>query len=337
MDPLTQGVVGAVAAQQAVKRSHLLIATILGFLSGMCPDLDVFIRSDSDPLLALEFHRQFTHSLLFIPLGSAVCAFIFYSLFIRTAWISDPLLTFKRIWLYCALGYGSHGLLDTYTTYGTQLLWPLSNARAAWNIISIIDPLFTLPLLALILTAVLRKNKTFSYLALAWFIIYSVIGVVQRERAESIGLALAESRGHAHVQLAAKPSFANLLVWKIVYSVDSTYYVDAVKVGLTHHIFEGGSVKKLDMATDFPWLDPYSQQARDIERFRWFSNGYLALSPQHPHYIIDIRYSMIPNEIDGLWGIQLNKSATVEEHVQYKVNRDRNKASFGRLWSMIFH
>ena len=39
----------------------------IGFLSGLAPDLDIFIRSESDPLLFLEFHRQFTHSLIFIP------------------------------------------------------------------------------------------------------------------------------------------------------------------------------------------------------------------------------------------------------------------------------
>jgi len=36
---------------------------MLGFLSGMAPDLDILIRSSTDPLLSLEYHRQFTHFL----------------------------------------------------------------------------------------------------------------------------------------------------------------------------------------------------------------------------------------------------------------------------------
>ena len=78
MDPLTQGVVGAVASQQPASRKTILVATILGFFSGLAPDLDIFIRSDKDPLLALEFHRQFTHSLVFIPIGGLICAAVFY-------------------------------------------------------------------------------------------------------------------------------------------------------------------------------------------------------------------------------------------------------------------
>ncbi|GAL32009.1 integral membrane protein [Vibrio maritimus] len=43
-----------------------MVAGALGLLSGLAPDIDVLIRSSHDPLLFLEFHRQFTHSLLFI-------------------------------------------------------------------------------------------------------------------------------------------------------------------------------------------------------------------------------------------------------------------------------
>ena len=50
MDPLTQGVVGAVVSQQPANRKTYLLATILGFLSGLAPDLDIFIRSNEDPL-----------------------------------------------------------------------------------------------------------------------------------------------------------------------------------------------------------------------------------------------------------------------------------------------
>ena len=114
MDPLSQGVIGAVAAQQKTTKNHFVIATILGFLSGMAADLDIFIRSSNDPLLYLEFHRQFTHSLIFIPVGGFVCAIFFYYLFLRNREI-----TFKQTYIYCTLGYATHGLLDSCTTYGT--------------------------------------------------------------------------------------------------------------------------------------------------------------------------------------------------------------------------
>ncbi len=129
MDPLTQGVFGSVAAQQFAKKQYFILATVLGFFSGLAPDLDILIRSDTDALLALEYHRQFTHSLFFIPFGGLLCAVFFYYTLARRAGLS-----FKSTWLFCGLGYATHGLLDACTTYGTQLLWPFSNARFAWNL-----------------------------------------------------------------------------------------------------------------------------------------------------------------------------------------------------------
>ena len=83
MDPLTQGVLGSAVAQQSANKKNIIIATLFGFLSGLAPDLDIFIRSNHDPLLALEYHRQFTHSLIFIPIGGLICAVIFYYLFAK--------------------------------------------------------------------------------------------------------------------------------------------------------------------------------------------------------------------------------------------------------------
>ena len=330
MDPLSQGVIGAVAAQQKTTKNHFVIATILGFLSGMSADLDIFIRSSNDPLLYLEFHRQFTHSLIFIPVGGFVCAIFFYYLFLRNREI-----TFKQTYIYCTLGYATHGLLDSCTTYGTQLLWPFTDDRVAWNTISIIDPLFTIPLLSLIIVAVIKKKKVISYLALFWVVFYSIFGLIQKERAEAIGNELANSRGHDLINVVAKPSFANLIVWKIIYTTTDSYYIDAVRLGLRENIIEGVKVDKLNIQKSFPWLDLKSQQARDIERFRWFSNGYLALSETHPNRIIDIRYSMLPNEGHGLWGIELRPNANQSDHVVTVSNRRSDMETYKKLWKMI--
>ena len=71
------------------------------------------------------------------------------------------------------------------------------------------------------------------------------------------------------------------------------------------------------MRRDFPWLDPDSRQARDVERFRWFSDGYVAVDPRVPNRIVDMRYSMVPNTIDPLWGIELDPEAPPDGHVRY--------------------
>ncbi|MBY6196224.1 metal-dependent hydrolase [Vibrio hangzhouensis] len=331
MDPLSQGVLGASLSQSASKKQHLVVAGVLGLLAGMAPDLDVLIRSSRDPLLFLEFHRQFTHSLLFIPIGSLLCALLLHSLYAKKRG-----LAFKQSWLYCALGYSTHALLDSCTSYGTQLFWPLTNERYAWNMVSVIDPLFTLPILILLVLATLKRRPWLARIAFIWALTYPTLGLIQRDRAEAVGWQLAKARQHTPIQLEAKPSFANILVWKVVYQTEKHYFVDAVRVGTSVKTYPGESIAKLDVSRDFPWLDPSSQQARDIERFRWFSNGYLAQDPTNELHIMDVRYSIVPNQLKALWSIKLSPSANGDTHVEYATHRDTSPASREALYRMLF-
>ncbi len=319
MDPLTQGALGASLPQSLSNKKTVLLAGILGFISGMAPDLDVFIRSNSDPLLFLEYHRQFTHSLVFIPIGGFICACLLYALIAR-----HSSLNFKQTYLFCTLGYATHGLLDSCTSYGTQLLWPFSNHRYSWDTISIIDPILTVPLLLLVILSMLFKQSKFALLALIWVVCYQLVGLYQNHRATDIGWQLAEQRGHTPIRLEAKPSFANIILWKIIYEVEDGFHVDGVRVGLKTKTYPGTLISKLDVSRDFPWLDPHSQQAKDLTRFSWFSQGYVAVDPNNPLRVIDARYSLLPNEAKGLWSIWLTPAASDDQHVEYRTDRQIN-------------
>ena len=328
MDPVTQGTIGAVLPQTLGKK-NLGIVALLGFLSGMAPDLDILIRSNTDPLLSLEYHRQFTHSLIFIPFGGLICALFLFVVFKKIS----P-FNFKKTWLYCTLGYGSHGLIDACTSYGTLLFWPFSDIRIAWNNISIIDPLFTLPLILLIVIATIKKKNIYSKIALAWAVTYLTLGVYLHNVAINVGKEIAEQRGHIVTRIKAKPSFGNLILWKTIYETDGKFYVDATNLFFSN-IISGESIKKLNLKKDFPWLEKESQQYKDVDRFKWFSNDFLAVNPNNKNQIVDIRYSGIPNEIGGLWGIQLNPNKHNHEHVEFVSMRSASIERFKVLRDMI--
>jgi inner membrane protein len=328
MDPLSQATLGAAAAQSVMKKADLARIGVIGALAGMAPDLDVLIQSPTDPLLQLEYHRQFTHSLLFIPIGALVCAVAFWP-FVRHH------MSFKAIWLAALAGYATHGLLDACTTYGTLLLWPFSDARIAWNTISVVDPLFTLPLLGFVIAAGVKKSQLIGRLGIAWVAFYLSIGVIQEERAMVAGEALAAQRRHAPAIVSAKPSFGNLLLWKTVYEYDDHFWVDAVRAGGEVTIIEGDHVARLNLQSSFPWLDTDSQQARDVGRFRWFSNDYLAVDRDDPLLVVDMRYSHLPNEIKGLWGIRLDPDAPADVHVTWVARRSADSKRFEQLWAML--
>lgn len=329
MDPISQGALGAACGQCTSRSRRLMPATIAGCIAGMAADTDILIRSSTDPLLFLEFHRHFTHSLAFIPVGALLCAALLQR-FMRER------LRFRETLLACLAGYASHGLLDACTAYGTQLLWPFSDARIAWNNVSVIDPLFTLPLGALVLLAVRRQRPALAWYALGWAIAWLSLGYLQMHRALDVGAELAATRGHSPARARAMPSIGNLWLWRHVYEHDGRIYVDAVRVAAKATVFEGSSLPIPNLHRDFPWLDAASTQARDYARFAHFADGFLGIVEHDPNRIVDLRYSALPDEVVGVWTIGLDPAAGPDQHISFVTDRGARPGQASRLFRMLF-
>jgi len=327
LDPVSQGAFGAIFAQTISNKKKLIAGSILGCLAGLAPDLDVLIRSNSDPLLKLEFHRQFTHSLVFIPIGALIVT-LFTRLFFK------KYLNWKESYLFCLFGFATHGLLDACTSYGTQLLWPFSNERVSWNNISVVDPFLTIPIIIFIITAILRNNKFISFFGILYIFLFLGMGVFQKNRAEEAGKYLANMRGHGDIKLTVKPSLGNLLLWKVIYEDKGYYHVDAVRLLLDTEHCQGTSIKKLNTSVDFDKLIENSQQYKDIKRFNWFSQGYLGVGKDKT-IITDVRYSAVPNEVDGLWGIKIDPLKNNNQHVEWVVNRSDYNTKWKKFSNLL--
>jgi len=327
MDPLSQGTVGAAFAQSTGNKNNLLKIAIIGFLAGLAPDLDVLIQSSTDPILFLEYHRQFSHSLFFIPFGSLIVALLIFPLVKKS-------MNFKTIYIASFLGYATHGLLDACTSYGTLLFWPFSYERIAWNNISIVDPIFTIPALILVGIAIKTKNRRYSFYSIGWIIFYLSLGFVQYERALSTAHLLAESRGHNAERVTLKPSFGNLILWKSIYEYDGSYYVDAIRTVQSSSVCLGESIRIFDYDRHLPTLDKNSQQAKDIERFRWFSQDYLGFD-EEKNLVTDVRYSMLPNQIEPMWGVIIDDKRQPREHAIWWTGRDLNQSEWNVFTDML--
>ena len=328
MDPISQGTVGAVFAQSAANKNNIAIIGVVGFFAGLAPDLDVFIRSSTDPVLFLEYHRQFTHSLFFIPFGALIVSVFLFPLVRKS-------LSFKATYVASFLGYATHGLLDACTSYGTLLFWPFSNERITWNNISIVDPLLTIPAIILLIVAVKTSRRLFSFFAVGWIVFYLALGLVQYERALSSGLKLAQSRGHSAERMTLKPSFGNLILWKSIYQYEDRFYVDAIRAGRVLTWCFGESIKIFDYQYHLSDLEKNSQQMRDIERFRWFSQDYLGFDGDK-NLVTDVRYSMIPNQIAPMWGLVIDEWKSTNEHAVWWTSRDLNDESLSLFAEMLF-
>ena len=316
MDPLTQGLLGGSLALASADAKHARRAAGIGAVAGMLADIDILIHSPQDPLLNVEFHRHFTHSLVFVPLGALLAAALLWPLLRRG-------MDFGRIYLFALLGYATGGLLDACTSYGTHLLWPFSETRFAWSIIAIVDPVFTLVLL-IGLVAGLRYRRVFparTGLALAGA--YLVFGLLQHDTALERARELAAARGHEIDQILVKPTLANLVLWRSVYRSGDDYHVDAIRLAPgPERIYPGGAVRAFDLERDLPDLPRDSVVAGDIERFLRLSEGFVVADPGREGVLSDIRYAMLPTGTAPMWGLDLNVESD-SQHAAFVSYRDR--------------
>lgn len=316
MDILTQGLLGGVLAQSVARQTEKKVATLAGLFAGLLADADILIRSADDPLLSIEYHRHFTHSVLFIPLGAAIAALILWPLLRRY-------LLFKRLYLFCLAGFSLSGVLDALTSYGTLLFWPFSEQRIALNLIAIVDPVFTLILLIGLLLGLWLPGRRLALLALLLCAGYLGFAGIQQQRAQEVMAELTAERSHEPGLHVVKPTLGNLLLWRSVYRHEERIYVDAVRVGLLaeNRIYPGDSVIRFNWPVDLPGLDGKTVLARDIQRFERFSDGFVALDPGQENVLGDMRYSMLPTGVRPLWGIEFD-AGKPHSHVEYRFFRD---------------
>ena len=326
MDIVTQGLLGSTLAQSTANKQEIRLAALIGFAAGLLADADVFIRSSSDSLLSIEYHRHFTHSVFFIPFGALFAAVLLFP-FLRKR------ISFKRLYLFSLLGYSLSGFLDLCTSYGTYFFWPLLNERLALHIISILDPVFSLILVISILFCLLKQKAVFARVGLLLAGAYLLFGYVQMQRATAVVEELVLQRGHQYERIVVKPTIFNLIVWRSIYENEGYFYIDAVRVGLSSRVYIGESIRKFDLARELPELDSQSILYDDIRRFEKFSDDYVAWSPVHSALLGDVRYAMLPNGLRPLWGIALDVEQPGQhaQFISFRNVRDDDKQAFIKM------
>lgn len=147
---------------------------------------------------------------------------------------------------------------------------------------------------------------------------------------------LAARRGHSTHLYSVRPSLGNSLLWRTIYCHSGRYYVNAVWTfpGKKTRVYPGRSVAAFTAGDAAKLADPDSTLGRDIERFRYFSQSYLYRHPTETNVLGDLRYSMYPDSVMPLWGLQADPH-NPGAHAKLKYFRKFSTASFLRLWKMI--
>jgi inner membrane protein len=153
MDSITQATLGATIGTALLGKRIGNKGALLGAIVATIPDLDILFLPLFDQLQRISIHRGFSHSIVFSLLGGLLIAW----LLTKTKWTQA--ISKMRLFWFTFLALITHVLLDAFTTYGTQLFLPFSDYRVSFDSINIVDPFYTLPLLAGLIVTMIHLRK----------------------------------------------------------------------------------------------------------------------------------------------------------------------------------
>lgn len=285
MDSLTQAVLGASIAGACVPTGQRRNAMLAGALLGTVPDLDVVIDYGND-VANFTYHRGFSHSLFVLAPFS-----VLIWLALRRWWA--PVRAAPQAWLAAiSLTLLTHPLLDAHTVYGTQLFWPIPSSPEMWSTIFVIDPLYTLPLLVGIVTALfvprtkmLRAGLVISTLYIGWtWVGKFIVEDKARDALATLGL---EDR-----PMFSTPTPLNSILWRVVVLTNDGYLE-----GFDSLFVDEDSMQFRSYPSDTASL----VEASDIwavARLRWFARDFLRVTVEDDHLIVaDLRMGLEPNYV----------------------------------------
>ena len=268
MDSLSQIVLGASTLAVVAQRVPVRRALIYGAALGTLPDLDSLLLIGGDAVERFTEHRGFSHSLFVLGALAPLIA-------VLTRWL-DPSLraeTGRRWMAGVTLALLTHPLLDAFTIYGTQLLWPLPSPPMMWGSLFIIDPLYTLPLVCACIVAWRRRHDG-SVRVLGLGLLLSTVYIGWSVAAKALMTWRAEQalQHMAHDRFLLVPAPFTTFGWRVLVMTPAGFAEE------WFWIWEPVHRSKLQhFATD---LTPDDLGFDSVERLSWFTHGYLAATAE---------------------------------------------------------
>ena len=306
MDNVTHAALGLAIAEAAFPSLGPAGLT-LALVASELPDIDIFFGL-GDPWSMVALHRGITHSLLVAPLAAAALAGI-WSRFSSVGGFRPYFL----LALVCLLG---HIFLDVLTTYGTQILEPLSHHRFGWGWVAVVDPVVTLALLAAGIAAWWIRSHNpaqATHVAMAGLLVtagYVGLGAFQHARAMRVLKQQTAALGEP-LAADASPQLGTIFLWRLLYKNDNTFWLARYN-SLTGNL---AGARALPAGID-PSLQPLLEAPR-AKAFRDFAGGLIRphLDDRDANVLVleDMRFSWPTDAPAGLWALRIGFSRDGQE------------------------
>ncbi len=282
MDSVSQIALGAAIGMAVMgRRTALWKSAAWGAVAGTLPDLDVFI-DHGDAIANMVLHRGETHALFWLTLFSLPFA-------AAVARLHGQWPLWRRWWLALWLVLITHPLLDAMTVYGTQLALPWSNHPFGVGSIFIIDPLYTLPLLAGAAITLATTRLRANVLGLVLSTAYLGWGVAAQHHVGNIAKSTLVRQGIVAERVLVTPTAFNTVAWRVVV-MQRDHYLEGF-----YSLLDSQRTIAFDRFERGAAIEAEVSGIRGYERIRDFSRGFYALRQDGPRLLIsDLRMGQEP-------------------------------------------
>lgn len=328
MDTVTQIGLGAAVGEAVLGRHVGRRAMLWGGIGGLLPDLDILVPL-GDAVRNVTYHRGPSHSLFVLA--------AFTPLFVYLILKIHPQTAFHRArWLWLVfLAFVTHVLLDCLTVYGTQIFWPLSTPPVMWSTLFIIDPAYSLPLLAGVLAALVMSRSTgrghlVNSICLALSTLYIVWSIGAKLHVEQVARDSLRRQNIDHSALLTSPTAFNTLLWRVL-AINGDAYVEGY-----YSILDG---KREIRLTHYPakrHLLAGLENHWPVKRLQWFTHGFYAVERVGDGIVMtDLRMGMEPD-----YTFRFRVAVAGNPHpvpaTPLRVREPRNLAALEWVWQRIW-
>ena len=314
MDSLTQIVLGITTAEWVAGKKLQNKTFLYGAILGTIPDLDIVVGKFMSDVDGVAIHRGLSHSLLFFVFLEPILGWII-------AKVEKSKISFKSASLLAFWCLVTHVLLDLFTSWGTQILWPLDH-RFALKTIFVIDPLYTIPLFISLIF--IWRNKEFlvrrKYLIRGLVISssYLLLTCVLKLFAVNKFEKALQNQKLNYQELIIKPTAFNCILWNANIATSKGYYLadyslfDSQPIQFTFYQKNLKLEEKLVNSYDFQQLIKISEgwYLVSTQNNRLLFNdlrfGLLNDNPENPQFAFS--YQMIPMSDGIYWAEEVPKA-----------------------------
>ena len=331
MDSLTQIVLGAAVGEAVLGKKVGNKAALYGAIAATIPDLDILSRYFVDLVTSTEWHRGFSHSILFSILMAVPLGWLISKIEKKTlaSWKDWSKLMF---W-----GLFTHPVLDAFTTWGTQLFWPFK-IRLAFQNIFVIDPLYTIPFLIFLIMCLRQKpgsNKRRKYNRLGFIVSssYLLITLVLKGIAYKQFVNNLEAQHIDYEQIDIRPTPFNTILWTANIDVGNAYLI------ANYSFFDSKSIQFTSYPKDHQLLGSLEKNDKVLRLINIAEGWFTITEDERSLYFNDLRFGLISTrseETKFAFSYELentNNKLVVTETP--KLANDAKKL-FSTLWNRIW-